>query len=59
MRNRRILLGYLAVFFSVVYFYDSYRENTLLVILAVTVISLGGLAAWVWSVQPKKHDKDQ
>ena len=59
MRNRRILLGYLAVFFSVVYFYDSYREKTLLVILAVTLISLGGLAAWVWSVQPKKDDKDQ
>jgi hypothetical protein len=59
MRNRRILLGYLAVFFSVVYFYDSYRENTLLVILAVTVISLEGLAAWVWSVQPNNDDKDQ
>jgi hypothetical protein len=59
MRNRRILLGYLAVFFSVVYFYDSYRDNTLLVILAVTIVSLGGLAAWVWSVQPKKDDKDQ
>jgi len=59
MRNRRILLGYLAVFFSIVYFYDSYRDNTLLVILAVTVISLGGLAAWVWSVQPNNDDKDQ
>jgi hypothetical protein len=59
LRNRRILLGYLAVFFSVVYFYDSYRDNTLLVILAVTVISLGGLAAWVWSVQPNKDDEDQ
>jgi membrane protein DedA with SNARE-associated domain len=58
MRNRRILLSYLSVFFSVVYFYDSYRDNTLLVILAVMVISLGGLAAWVWSVQPKKKDKD-
>jgi membrane protein DedA with SNARE-associated domain len=58
MRNRRILLGYLAVFFSVVYFYDSYRDNTLLVIMAVAVISLGGLVAWVWSVQPNKNDKE-
>jgi hypothetical protein len=58
MRNRWILLGYLALFFLVVSFYDSYKQNDLLVILAAAVILIGGLAAWLWSVQPKKGDDD-
>jgi hypothetical protein len=58
MTNRWILLGYLALFFLVVSFYDSYKQNDLLVILAAAVILVGGLAAWLWSVQPKKGDDD-
>jgi len=56
MRNRWILIGYLALFFAVVGFYDSYKENTLLVILAAAIILIVGLIAWVWSIQPKKDN---
>jgi hypothetical protein len=56
MRNRLILIGYLALFFGVVGFYDSYKENTLLVILAAAIILIAGLIAWVWSIQPKKDN---
>ena len=54
MRNRWILLGYLSLFFVVVSFYDAYKQNDLLVILAAAVILIGGLAAWIWSIQPNK-----
>jgi hypothetical protein len=56
MRNRWILIGYLTLFFAVVGFYDSYKENTLLVILAAAIILIAGLIAWVWSIQPKKDN---
>ncbi|MFY9304167.1 MAG: hypothetical protein WAO31_01510 [Rhodoluna sp.] len=58
MRNRWILLGYLSLFFVVVSLYDAYRDSDLLVILAAAIILVGGLAAWIWSVQPKKPDQD-
>jgi len=58
MRNRWILLGYLALFFGVVSLYDSYKDNELLVILAAAVILITGLIAWVWSIQPGKEDKN-
>jgi hypothetical protein len=58
MRNRLILLGYLALFFGVVSLYDSYKDNELLVILAAAVILITGLIAWVWSIQPGKEDKN-
>jgi len=54
MRNRWILIGYLALFFGVVGLYDSYKENTLLVIVAAAIILIAGLIAWVWSIQPNK-----
>jgi uncharacterized membrane protein YbaN (DUF454 family) len=56
MRNRWILIGYLALFFGVVGLYESYKENTLLVILAAAIILIAGLIAWVWSIQPKKDN---
>jgi membrane protein DedA with SNARE-associated domain len=56
MRNRWILLGYLALFFGVVSLYDSYRDNTPLVIVAAAIILIAALIAWVWSIQPKKED---
>jgi uncharacterized membrane protein HdeD (DUF308 family) len=56
MRNRWILIGYLALFFGVVSFYDSFKDNTLLVIVAAAIILIAGLLAWVWSVQPNKDD---
>jgi hypothetical protein len=58
MRNRLILLGYLALFFGVVSLYDSYKDNELLVILAAAIILITGLIAWVWSIQPGKEDKN-
>lgn len=54
MRNRNILIGYLVLFALVVGLYDSYKENDLLVVLAAAIILVAGLAAWVWSIQPKK-----
>lgn len=56
MRNRWILIGYLVLFFGVVSFYDSFKDNTLLVIVAAAIILIAGLIAWVWSVQPNKDD---
>jgi hypothetical protein len=56
MRNRWILVGYLALFFGVVSFYDNYKDNTFAVIIAAAIILITGLLAWVWSVQPKKED---
>jgi uncharacterized membrane protein YbaN (DUF454 family) len=56
MRNRWILIGYLTLFFGVVGLYDSYKENTLLVILAAAIILIAGLISWVWSIQPKKEN---
>lgn len=57
MRNRYILIAYLALFFLVVSFYDAYKESELLVTLATAIILVGGLVAWVWSVQPRNDDK--
>jgi uncharacterized membrane protein HdeD (DUF308 family) len=56
MRNRWILIGYLALFFGVVSLYESFKESTLLVIVAAAIILIAGLIAWVWSVQPNKED---
>ena len=42
MRNRWILIGYLALFFGVVSFYDSFKDNTLLVIVAAAIILIAG-----------------
>jgi hypothetical protein len=55
MRNRWILFGYLVLFFGVVSFYDSYKDNTLAVILAAAIILITGLIAWIWSIQPNKE----
>jgi hypothetical protein len=57
MRNRLILLGYLALFFGVVALYDSYKDNDLAVILAAAIILIAGLISWVWSIQPNKDNK--
>jgi hypothetical protein len=54
MRNSWILIAYLALFFGVVGLYDSYKENTFLVIVAAAIILIAGLIAWVWSIQPNK-----
>jgi hypothetical protein len=58
MRNRWILLGYLSLFFVVVSLYDAYKQNDLLVILAAAIILIGGMGAWIWSIQPKKGDQE-
>jgi hypothetical protein len=58
MRNRWILIGYLSLFFVVVSLYDAYKQNDLLVIFAAAIILIGGMGAWIWSIQPKKGDQE-
>jgi hypothetical protein len=57
MRNKLILLGYLALFFGLVSAYDVYKDNVYLVALAAGILTFGGLAAWLWSAQSGR-DKD-
>ena len=57
MRNRLILLGYLALFFSLVASYDLYKDNVYLVALGAVILTFAGLGAWLWSVQPGNDKK--
>jgi len=54
MSNKWILLAYAALFFGIVSTYDSYADNTYLVALAGVTLTVLGVGAWLWSVQPKK-----
>jgi uncharacterized membrane protein YphA (DoxX/SURF4 family) len=56
MRNNWILLSYALFFFVIVSSYDSYSDNTYSVAIAGALLSIVGVGAWVWSVQPKKKD---
>ena len=51
MRNKLILLGYLALFFGLVSVYDVYKDNIYLVALVAVILTFSGLAAWLWSAQ--------
>ena len=57
MRNRLILIGHLALFFTLVAFYDLYRENVYAVVIASIVLMFAGLGAWLWSVQSGNEKK--
>ena len=57
MRNRLILLGYLALFFTLVSSYDLYKENVYVVAIVALFLMFAGLGAWLWSVQPGKDKK--
>ena len=57
MRNRLILLGYLALFFILVSSYDLYKENVYVVAIVALFLMFAGLGAWLWSVQPGKDKK--
>jgi hypothetical protein len=57
MRNRLILLGYLALFFAAVGSYDLYKDNVYLVALVAAVLMFSGLGAWLWSAQQGKDKK--
>lgn len=57
-RNQLILVGYIVFFFIVVGSYRFYAENTYLVALAGVILTVTGLIAWVWSVQPRKDETD-
>jgi hypothetical protein len=57
MRNRLILLGYLALFFSAVGSYELYKDNVYLVALVAVVLMFAGLGAWLWSAQQGKDEK--
>ena len=54
MRNKLILLGYLALFFGLISVYDVYKDNVYLVALVAVILTFAGLAAWLWSVQMGK-----
>jgi hypothetical protein len=54
MRNKFILLGYLAMFFGLVSLYDVYKGNVYLVALVAVILTFSGLAAWLWSAQTGK-----
>jgi hypothetical protein len=54
MRNKLILLGYLALFFGLVSVYDVYKDNVYLVALVAIILTFSGLAAWLWSAQTDK-----
>lgn len=56
MSNKWILISYAIVFFMVVSSFDLYSSNIYLVVLAAAALSIGGVVAWVMSVQPKKKD---
>jgi hypothetical protein len=51
MRNKLILLGYLALFFGLVSVYNIYKDNIYLVALVSVILTFSGLAAWLWSAQ--------
>jgi hypothetical protein len=51
MRNKLILLGYLALFFGLVSSYEVYKGKVYLVALVSVILTFAGLAAWLWSVQ--------
>jgi len=51
--NRLLLLTYGVMFFGVVSSYDSYKENTLFVVGAAALITVGGLVAWIISIRGK------
>ena len=57
MRNRLILLGYLALFFSAIGSYDLYKDNVYLVAVVAAVLMFSGLGAWLWSAQQGKDKK--
>jgi hypothetical protein len=57
MRNRLILIGYLALFFTLVALYDLYKENVYAVAIVAIVLMFAGLGAWLWSVQPGNEKK--
>jgi hypothetical protein len=57
MRNRLILLGYLALFFILVSSYDLYKENVYVVAVVALFLMFAGLGAWLWSVQPGKDKR--
>jgi uncharacterized membrane protein HdeD (DUF308 family) len=56
MRNKLILLGYLALFFGLISVYDLYKDNVYLVALVAVILTFSGLAAWLWSVQMGKDE---
>jgi hypothetical protein len=56
--NRILLVGYVAMFFGLVSSYEAYKDNTLLVVFAATLITAGGLAAWLVSIRGNSAGND-
>ena len=59
MLNRVLLIGYAVIFIGLVNTYDSYQGNILLVVLAATAITAGGLAAWLISIRGRNKDDSE
>jgi len=51
MKNRLLLVAYLAMFFGLVGSYDFYSQNVYLVALAAALILVSGLIAWLVSIR--------
>lgn len=58
MLNRVLLIGYAVLFIGLVNSYESYQDNVLLVVLAATAITAGGLVAWLVSIRGRNNDQD-
>ena len=53
MSNKLVLTIYAAVFAATIWSYDLYKESTIAVVLAAALITVGGLAAWLYSARNK------
>jgi hypothetical protein len=47
MGNKLILIGYLALFFRLVFFNDVYKDNVYLVALVTMNLTFVGLSGWL------------
>jgi hypothetical protein len=45
------------MFFTLVAFYELYKDNVYVVSIVAVVLMFAGLGAWLWSVQPGKDKK--
>ena len=57
MRNKLVLIGYLAFFFALVSAYHVYKDNVYLVALVAGILTFAGLAVWLWSAQTGKREE--
>lgn len=59
MRNGLLVIGYMVVFALIVYTYDSWAEDELVVTAVVGMFLLAGLALWVFVAQKFRGSNDE